>query len=201
MPAFRWISIDDMEAVVDYVILLSQRGELEAELIREVELELDEEDDLAPTTVASYAKRVGDRWNTASEKVILPETRQPPYTDESIRLGRKAFLERDCMKCHGRDGRGQTQQNVGKDDWGNTVKAADLTAGMLHGGRRPIDIYRRIHAGINGTPMPASADALKDQPETIWRLVHYITSLVDGREVDLQGIDEQVQPLSEQGEP
>jgi hypothetical protein len=62
---------------------------------------------------------------------------------------------------------------------------------MLHGGRRPIDIYRRIYAGINGTPMPAFGDALADQPDTMWHLVHYIMSIVENR--DVPGLSE-VQP-------
>ena len=48
---------------------------------------------------------------------------------------------------------------------------------MLHGGRRPIDVYRRISSGINGTPMPGFNTALKD--EQIWQLVHFILSLVE----------------------
>jgi len=38
----------------------------------------------------------------------------------------------------------------------------------------PIEIYRRIYSGINGTPMPSFANALKDNPETIWDLVSYV---------------------------
>jgi hypothetical protein len=53
---------------------------------------------------------------------------------------------------------------------------------MLHGGRRPLDIYRRIHTGISGTPMPAFGDALAAEPETIWNLVHYVLSIVEGRQ-------------------
>ena len=41
-----------------------------------------------------------------------------------------------------------------KDDWGNSIQVRDLTRGVFRFGRRPIDLYRRIYAGINGTPMP-----------------------------------------------
>ncbi|MFO0916817.1 MAG: cytochrome c [Planctomycetaceae bacterium] len=86
----------------------------------------------------------------------------------------RRFSAKRCSKCHGEDGRGQTADNRGADAWGFQTRAADLTSGMLHGGNRPIDIYRRIHNGINGTPMPSFANALKSEPDTIWDLVAYV---------------------------
>ena len=32
----------------------------------------------------------------------------------------------------------------------------NLRMNMFRGGRRPLDLYRRVHQGISGTPMPAS---------------------------------------------
>ena len=65
-------------------------------------------------------------------------------------------------QCHGEDGRGQMATNVGVDAWGNPTKAADLTSGMLRGGTEPLDIYRHVDAGINGTPMPSFHDSLAE---------------------------------------
>ena len=72
-----------------------------------------------------------------------------------------------------------------QDDWGRDIVPRNLTGGVLRGGRRPIDIYRRIYSGINGTPMPAlgeSKDAdgnpLLTQDE-LWSLVHYVGSLTE----------------------
>lgn len=204
MPSFRWLPNEDLEAVVDYVILLSQRGELESQLIRESELELDEGDDYDPEVVAEFVERIAKGWDTAEEQIVRPQTPQPPYDDRSIALGWQAFQTRGCAKCHGEDGRGQTtwlsprylaaqaalpeseRAEINYDDWGNVAPAADLTAGMLHGGRRPVDIYRRIYSGINGTPMPAFATALQDEPDTIWHLVHYVLSIVERRAVSPQ---------------
>ena len=76
------------------------------------------------------------------------------------------------------------REKINYDAWGNPAPAADITARMLHGGRRPLDIYRRIHTGINGTPMPAFGQSLAETPEVIWNLVHYVQSIVDGRQVD-----------------
>jgi hypothetical protein len=75
----------------------------------------------------------------------------------------------------------ETRVQVNYDAWGNVAPAADLTAGMLHGGRRRVDIYRRIQNGINGTPMPSFAHALAAEPDTIWHMVHYVTNVVEGK--------------------
>ena len=71
--------------------------------------------------------------------------------------------------------------NVGTDAWGNPTKAADLTSGMLRGGTEPMDIYRHIDAGINGTPMPSFRDSLQKEPERIWHLVSYVLKVADSR--------------------
>jgi mono/diheme cytochrome c family protein len=201
MPSFRWLSERDLQAVIDYVILLSQRGELEQQLIEEAEFELDEDDDFDPEVIAEFADRIAQSWDDAAGAIVRPVTPMPAMTDETIALGRKAFLSQGCAKCHGEDGRGQTiwlsprflaeqealpeskREEINRDDWGNVAPAADLTSGMLHGGRRPVDIYRRIYSGINGTPMPAFANLLRDEPDTIWHLVHYVLSIVEGREI------------------
>jgi mono/diheme cytochrome c family protein len=152
--------------------------------------------------------RIHRFWQQAEYQGVLPETAQPKYSDETIIAGRKAFLRETpgCFKCHGKDFRGQTawlshefiaeqqakpeaqREKINYDAWGDPAPAADLTARTLHGGRRPIDIYRRIYTGINGTPMPAFNQSLKEEPETIWHLVHYVLSVVEGREVE--GLDE-----------
>ncbi len=179
MPSFRLLPKKDIQAVVDYVLVLSQRGELEFQLASEAEAaeELVEED--LPDTV----EFVGDNWKTAAVSLTQPLTPQPELTLEMVALGREAFLKPEigCNKCHGDDGRGHTKDNIGKDAWGHATRAADLTSGMLHGGQEPIDIYRRILNGINGTPMPAFKNTLQDQPETIWNLVSYVLSVSNRR--------------------
>jgi len=51
----------------------------------------------------------------------------------------------------------------------------DITTGMYRGGRRPIDLYWRIHSGINGVNMPASKDNLDSKD--IWDLVNFLQVL------------------------
>ena len=105
----------------------------------------------------------------------------PIFKRANVDEGKQAFLTRGCSKCHGEDGRGMLASNVGTDAWGNPTKAADLTSGMLRGGTDPLDIYRHIDAGINGSPMPSFRDALKTEPQTIWNLVSYVLDVADIR--------------------
>jgi mono/diheme cytochrome c family protein len=56
-----------------------------------------------------------------------------------------------------------------------TIPPRNLRHGIYRGGRRPLDLYYRIHAGINGAPMPAAKGTV--DPEDIWHIVNYIRSL------------------------
>jgi mono/diheme cytochrome c family protein len=177
MPSFSLLPKKDIEAVVDYVLVLAQRGELEYQLASEAEAseELYEED------VPDYVVVVANNWKQAAVSLTQPLTPQPELTPERVALGREAFLSKGCNKCHGDDGRGHTKDNIGKDSWGHSTRAADLTSGMLHGGQEPVDIYRRIMNGINGTPMPGFKSSLESEPETIWNLVSYVLSVSNRR--------------------
>ena len=179
MPSFAILSEAELSAVVDYVLVLTHRGELEFQIA----LEAEGEEELDLEAVAGLASEIVTDWNTAESTAVNPETPKPEFTTEHVTRGKQAFLTKGCSKCHGDDGRGQTRDNLESklvDVWGHPTRAADLTSGMLHGGREPIDIYRRIYAGINGTPMPEFKTALATEPETIWDLVSYVL-YVSGR--------------------
>ena len=200
MPAFRFLSEEDTAAVIDYVQVLAARGELEINLIREATDELLEEDDFDHETVAGFVRDIAASWDRADSEIVRPLTVSPPRTPETVHAGAVAFAEFACVKCHGADARGSKSADVGQDIWGRTAYPANLAMGMLHGGRRPVDIYRRIYSGINGTPMPSSKDpntAIDETPEQrsekIWHLVHFVTSVIEDNEVPAaaqQAIDE-----------
>ena len=173
MPSFNLLPARDIEAVVDYVLVLTHRGELEFQLAQEA----DASEALEPAAVADLVAEVLEPWKEARANASQPLTTQPVFTAERVAAGRQAFLTRGCSKCHGEDGRGQTSDNLRgdlKDFWGHATKAADLTSGLLHGGHRPEDIYRRIFNGISGTPMPSFQMSLGAEPETFWNLVAYV---------------------------
>jgi hypothetical protein len=66
------------------------------------------------------------------------------------------------------------------DAWGAPIAPRDLRQGYFRGGSRPIDVYRRIWAGIPGGPMPALGEIRNAQGEPfvssddVWCLVHYV---------------------------
>lgn len=120
----------------------------------------------------------------------------------------------NCVKCHGDTQLGDGQTND-YDDWSKdffdwtsetdetvkkrmadqlvalgglrprNIKPRNMRQGIYRGGRRPIDLYRRIHDGIDGTPMPASLmipegappETKGLTPEDIWHLVRFVQSL------------------------
>ncbi len=125
--------------------------------------------------------------------------RAPEQIAASAAKGRELFFgaKAVCFTCHGPTGLGDGQ-TTDYDSWNTTVNdflkkhpddtAADVGAlpvrtirprnlrtGVYRGGGRPLDLYRRMHAGINGTPMPAVGTTLTS--EEIWQLVDYVMAL------------------------
>ena len=189
MPSFSHLPADDLQAVTDYVLVLTRRGELEIELARMA----DEDEEIDSEYVAEIVAGIVAQWTAAEEQRRLEFPPMPAMTAASVRAGHKLFLKYACNKCHGKDGRGGSFGNVdvGMDAWGNRAAAADLTSGMFRGGERPGDIYRRIAAGINGTPMPSFASTFADQPEAIWQLVHFVQDTGERRRRNLPPVDRQ----------
>lgn len=179
MPSFDLLSKADVEAVVDYVMALTHRGELEAQLAEAAEFD----GDVDPARVPELTEAILKKWKAAPSQVVYPASPMPEFSVETVKAGKEAFLSKGCSKCHGDDGRGQTKENIGVDAWGNPTKAADLTSGMLRGGTEPIDLYRHVDSGINGTPMPSFRNAFQQEPQTMWNLVSYVLYLSNRRRV------------------
>lgn len=190
MPSFRRFSPAEIHGLVDYVRLLSMRGEVE----RLLRLSFEEGDPLTPELVLRSYQSVFDRWSVADEKLVAFEGEVPRATPERIAQGREIYMDAakgNCFSCHGDRGLGdgvaakELNPETGRmewvlNEWGDAAIPRNLNLGVYRGGHRPIDIYRRIYAGINGTPMPASAGVLT--PDEIWSVVHYVRSLSEARE-------------------
>jgi mono/diheme cytochrome c family protein len=194
MPSFKDLSPEDLDAVADYVIYLSQRGELENDLV----LMAVDDEELDPDYIDETVTGIRDRWHEAQSQLVMPVTPMPPMTAATIATGHELFLKRECNKCHGENGRGGSFGNVdvGNDAWGHKAAAADLTSGMFRGGGRPIDIYRRIYSGINGTPMPAFDKMFADEPDNIWYLVQFIRDTGERRRRNLPPLEGAPKPAS-----
>lgn len=177
MPPFGHLSETQRKQLALAVELLARRGEFETRLVLEVELQGEE---LAASAVAQLAAEIDAEWKEAAGQIIQPLSPQPEFTPDRVARGKELFVQKGCAKCHGEDGRGQTEQNLQaglRDVWGHPVQAADLTTGRLKGGSAPLDIYRRILGGINGTPMPSFRTILWAEPESIWDLVAWVRHL------------------------
>lgn len=148
--------------------------------------------------MASIAESAGDElaetWTTAEaeESRIVPTVPRVPDSPESRRRGRELYVGKllNCANCHGIDGAGNGPQTISfeknpetdelyseaglHDVWGNLNQPRNLQTGIFRGGRRPIDVFNRIYAGIKGSSMPA----FKNTPhEDIWHVVNYVLSL------------------------
>jgi len=204
MPAFPLLPEQEVQDLIDYVQYLAQRGELEYRILTLFEAEEDVFEDLPAAdggdpnaeeqvrkvrfvedVVEQQVAAIAADWNKADEFVMQPLSTEPKFSLESVARGRDAFLGNvgNCYGCHGKDGRGMDippeQAKSFQDSWGNLSRAADLSAGMFHGGGRSIDIYRRIMIGIE--PMPSRYADLSKNPELVWDLVHYVQYIASAR--------------------
>ncbi len=210
MPSFALLPEEDLDALIEYVKYLSMRGESEQlifPLVIDDEEELDED-----ILLEEVLEPVVGLWqsSTLPQFVVVPEEPRPSDRAASIAAGRELFQgERGCAKCHGPTGLGDgTERNY--DMWNNKklnldredvaarwslplqeLRPRNLRHGVYRGGRRPLDIYRRIYAGVKGTPMPAAgppygqparSDAMPEGSKNlssaqIWNLVDYVLSL------------------------
>lgn len=259
MPSFKLLKPEEMRSLVEYVLWLSMRGEVEYQLVRylsegysnkavkdrlkaaeekkksdlqaaresgekpekreyesrsSIRREFEElvnDPEEIPAVFNETIDLLASRWTTAQEPAALvvptenfvPADMTPEqlaeHTRESIARGRKLYLSADlnCVACHGEAGYGDGPQTytitknleTGEenpepglyDHWGNAIAPRNLHTGIFRGGRRPLDLYCRLHAGIKGTPMPAFGAKLKDQQ--LWDLVNYIYSVPYEKEV------------------
>lgn len=193
MPSFARLSVTEREGLIDYVRLLSIRGEVESLLVQSWK----DDEKLDDEAAVEALELVWERWQKAREKAIVVEGAIPPDSPQMRAHGRELFLDPkrgNCVACHGPEGKGDGASAYktdaqGKlkpayqDDWGTDILPRDLTSGTFRGGSRPIDVYRRIYAGINGTPMPGLGETkgADGAPlltnEDLWALVHFVRSL------------------------
>ena len=169
-------------------------GEIEKQIAKQLEEYVSNATEGLSAFLESASGDIVGAWEGAEapEAIIVPPVPRVPDSKESRDRGKLMFLkDGKCVNCHGPTGRGngfQTedfQKNDATggvfekrglhDAWGQQIKPRDLTRGIYRGGRRPIDLYRRISQGIKGTPMPATPATVT--PEQVWDLVNYVLSV------------------------
>lgn len=149
----------------------------------------DDWDDL----LAMNGDDLANAWANAEEtgSHVIPKVHRTPDSAESRRRGRELFVSAklNCANCHGVSAQGNGPQSFEyelvdnkprplpglHDEWGHVVKPRNLTTGIYRGGRRPIDIFRRLYSGINGAKMPAFGGKVPD--DQLWDVVNYVLSI------------------------
>lgn len=197
MPAFHLLKEDELESLVSYVIHLSIRGKAEFDLIKNsfgpgeggANLVFTEEESTIADSLRLYALNTAKNWAASSDPVNAIKVAPYKIEDdanktklkESILRGKQLFTAdpahprgktANCVSCHADYGR---QAKFKVDDWATLVRPNNFTQGTFRGGKRPVDIYYRIHSGITGSGMSSFGATL--QPQDIWDLVNFVTVL------------------------
>ena len=178
MPSFRVLGTEDIDALAAYVVHLSVRGELEYSILQAAFKK--ELDGGVKGGVNDYMGVIVKNWVDAQNSMIQPDTFPPvEMTDEqktaSVKNGFRLFTQQGgagCISCHTDFGR---QSPYKYDVWGTITKPIDVTTGIYRGGRRPIDLFWRVHSGINGSGMTAFGSQLSSKE--IWDIVQFLEAL------------------------
>ena len=121
-----------------------------------------------PWTIASAADPKGE-GQAGTGLIRVPPA--PPFTAAARKLALERYADA-CASCHGPAGKGDGAE-AQKDDLGYPTRPRDLTLGVFKGAADPARLYRRIVAGLPGTPMPMSDWAYGDEA---WHLVSLVRS-------------------------
>lgn len=212
MPAYTTLPSEQLGALVEYVKYLSIRGQFENRLIDFCAEELDEEDSLDADReflVDELLVPIAHAWHDAPQQLIAVPTDQGS-SPSAVDKGRDLFYSKtaNCYTCHDPNAPEVPQSDEFADeydDWNKQVKRfldshketdpnhfevlppqkiipRDLKSGVFRGGDERDDLYRRIDAGIDGTPMPAVGPVTRDgegvlTPAEIWSLVDFVQQL------------------------
>jgi mono/diheme cytochrome c family protein len=188
MPSFSLLAGEDLESLVDYVIYLSVRGEVERRLIaaaiddlgyyetspeESVQLQVSGDTD-GSQVVREILVLVAKKWQQAAGKVV-PVAPFAPLTgtpaQESINRGKEIFHGQivNCVGCHGTEGSVDVV-TLDYDDW---AKEYSTRIGLTPSDREAMRPFREAGAL---RPRPVVPRKLTDgvfqgggDPETLFR--------------------------------
>lgn len=129
MPAFEALMNDaEIEQVLDYVVFLSLRGEVERGLIDAAA----SDGELSKDAVIDTFSVIFRNWKNAENEVENPPIPRTSPTRESVIRGRNLFLgvnqtgnKVECTTCHGPQGRGDGPSFVDQEIFNNVVFGGD----------------------------------------------------------------------------
>jgi mono/diheme cytochrome c family protein len=177
MSGFDALPESSLQTVVDYSHWLLLRAAVLDQAYQALATGAD------PVTALDQAAQSVLAANTAQAPVEVPP--QPPLDAAASARGAALYADAaiGCAGCHGANGTGRgplvwdpaAETWLLRDAWGLPAQPRDLSDGQFHGGDAPADLFRRVHAGVKGTPMPAFGERLNAQQ--IWDLVAYLQAL------------------------
>jgi mono/diheme cytochrome c family protein len=197
MPTFGILSDREIDLLVSYVIYLSIRGETETSIIN-VLLDFQngalvfggaggQFNNIAQGAAALAGINAG-AWNDSNNPAN--KIKIEPYKElngkelaDSVKRGHQLFVadkahprgeKANCKQCHDDYGR---QARFRFDDWGTLARPNNFPIGVFRGGKRPVDLYYRIHSGINGSGMARFGSAGVLEGQDIWDLINFIQVL------------------------
>jgi mono/diheme cytochrome c family protein len=197
MPTFNLLKDQELENIVSYVIHLSLRGSAEVTTFKE---DFDAKGDALVWKEEGPAETIDGavklwikiwltRWKGAQEPANAIKVAPYPWDandmqalEASVQRGQVLFTgnakinprakDANCVSCHTDFGR---QAKFRFDDWGTLVRPNNFTLGVFRGGKRPVDMYYRVHSGINGSGMVSFGNVLKG--DEIWDLVNFVSNM------------------------
>lgn len=106
--------------------------------------------------VIQYVKGFSERF--AREDPAEPVRIPPPPADLWARRerGKQLYVDTGCIDCHGVEGWGDgpSARDL-RDKSGYPIRPVDLTRRPLKGSSSPMDLYRTLITGLDGTPIPS----------------------------------------------
>jgi mono/diheme cytochrome c family protein len=198
MQSYNMLSDAEMQPIVSYVIHLSIRGQAEEETIKDSVPDkasgVFNTKQLRGDSITGYlrgkrgsggkVREIIDAWRDAQDDARKIRVGAYPFKEgdtaafnQSIQNGYDIFVSRGptsggCTTCHYDFGR---KAKFKFDQWGTMVRPRELTKTTYRGGRRPVDLYYRIHSGINGSGMLKQGGGLS--PDQIWDVVSFVRTL------------------------
>jgi mono/diheme cytochrome c family protein len=127
--------------------------------------------------LVAYVKSFSSRFKEEKPADPLTIPPEPATSPESVKRGGELFQSMNCWLCHGKEGRGNGPSAASlTDSKGYPITPFDLSGGTrFKCGESDPGLFRDLMTGLDGSPMPSFADALK--PDQAWDIVHYIHAL------------------------
>ena len=127
--------------------------------------------------LVAFIKTLSQRWKSETPGNPIQIPAETAISLDRIKHGKELFTKLECWKCHGSQGHGDGPAAASLTDNNNQpIHPYDFqSASRFKCGSTNADLYKIFMTGLDGTPMPSFANAVK--PDDAWDLVHYLRTL------------------------